>query len=175
MTDDQKNNPQPEGQPVPVEESPASAPAVEEPIPGESQQATPAEEAVPVEESTASVPAVEEPIPEESQQAAPAGEAAPVEGKARAALPLWRSPSQGRASRPPLSQGPRREGSPTRPSLGRGGITARRPRLLTPRRLPRVGTTPIPRAGTSPSRASPGTASPPGSRPSRPGRKCPGG
>ena len=41
MTDDQKNNPQPEGQPVPVEESPAGAAAVEEPIPGESQQAAP--------------------------------------------------------------------------------------------------------------------------------------
>ena len=39
MTDDQKNNPQPEGQPVPVEENPASAAAVEEPIPEESQQA----------------------------------------------------------------------------------------------------------------------------------------
>ena len=79
MTDDQKNNPQPEGQPVPVEESPASAAAVEEPIPEESQQAAPAEEAVPVEENPASAPAVEEPIPEESQQAAPAGEAVPVE------------------------------------------------------------------------------------------------
>ena len=79
MTDDQKNNPQPEGQPVPVEESPAGAPAAEEPIPEESQQAAPAEEAAPVEESTASAPAAEEPIPEESQQAAPAGEAVPVE------------------------------------------------------------------------------------------------
>ena len=38
MTDDQKNNPQPEGQPVPVEES---------------QQAALAEEAAPVEENTA--------------------------------------------------------------------------------------------------------------------------
>ena len=37
MTDDQKNNPQPEGQPVPVEESPAGTPAAEEPIPEESQ------------------------------------------------------------------------------------------------------------------------------------------
>lgn len=71
MTDDQKNNPQPEGQPVPVEESPASAAAVEEPIPEESQQAAPAEEAVPVEESPAGVPAAEESIPEESQQGAP--------------------------------------------------------------------------------------------------------
>ena len=79
MTDDQKNNPQPEGQPVPVEESTASVPAVEEPIPEESQQATPGGEAVLAEESTASVPAVEEPIPGESQQAAPAGEAVPVE------------------------------------------------------------------------------------------------
>ena len=79
MTDDQKNNPQPEGQPVPVEESPASVPAVEEPIPEESQQAAPGGEAVPVEENPASVPAVEEPIPGESQQAAPGGEAAPVE------------------------------------------------------------------------------------------------
>ena len=59
MTDDQKNNPQPEGQPVPVEESPASVPAVEEPIPEESQQAAPGGEAVPVEENPASVPAAE--------------------------------------------------------------------------------------------------------------------
>ena len=79
MTDDQKNNPQPEGQPVPVEENPASVPAVEEPIPEESQQAAPGGEAVPVEESPAGAPAVEESIPGESQQAAPGGEAAPVE------------------------------------------------------------------------------------------------
>ncbi len=45
MTDDQKNNPQPEGQPVPVEES---------------QQAAPAGEAAPVEESPAGALAAEE-------------------------------------------------------------------------------------------------------------------
>ena len=100
MTDDQKNNPQPEGQPVPVEENPASAPAVEEPIPEESQQAAPAEEAVPVEESPAGAPAVEESIPGESQQAAPEGRP-PLWRKARPAFPLWRSPSRRRANRPP--------------------------------------------------------------------------
>ena len=54
-----------------MEESTASVPAVEEPIPGESQQAAPAGEAVPVEESPGSAPAAEEPIPGESQQGAP--------------------------------------------------------------------------------------------------------
>ena len=91
MTDDQKNNPQPEGQPVPVEESPASVPAVEEPIPEESQQAAPGGEAVPVEENPASVPAVEEPIPGESQQGAPAGEAVPVE-ESSAGVPAVEEP-----------------------------------------------------------------------------------
>ena len=66
-----------------MEESPASVPAVEEPIPGESQQAAPVGEAVPVEESPGSAPAVKEPIPEESQQGAPS-----VRGPGgRAALP----------------------------------------------------------------------------------------
>ena len=91
MTDDQKNNPQPEGQPVPVEENPASAAAVEEPIPEESQQATPGGEAVPVEESPAGAPAVEEPIPGESQQAAPGGEAVLAE-ESTASVPAVEEP-----------------------------------------------------------------------------------
>ena len=106
MTDDQKNNPQPEGQPVPVEESPASVPAVEEPIPEESQQAAPAEEAVLAEESTASVPAVEEPIPGESQQAAPAEEAVPVE-ESPAGVPAVEEPIPGESQ-----QGAPQSGAP---------------------------------------------------------------
>ena len=106
MTDDQKNNPQPEGQPVPVEESPASAAAVEEPIPEESQQAAPAEEAVLAEESTASVPAVEEPIPGESQQAAPAEEAVPVE-ESPAGVPAVEEPIPGESQ-----QGAPQSGAP---------------------------------------------------------------
>ena len=119
MTDDQKNNPQPEGQPVPVEESPASAAAVEEPIPEESQQATPAEEAVPVEENPASAPAVEEPIPEESQQATPAEEAVfaeespgsapaveePIPGESQQAAPQPGAPAGGQPYPPQPWQG----------------------------------------------------------------------
>ncbi len=119
MTDDQKNNPQPEGQPVPVEESPASVPAVEEPIPEESQQATPAEEAVPVEENPASAPAVEEPIPEESQQATPAEEAVfaeespgsapaveePIPGESQQAAPQPGAPAGGQPYPPQPWQG----------------------------------------------------------------------
>ena len=119
MTDDQKNNPQPEGQPVPVEESPASVPAVEEPIPEESQQATPAEEAAPVEESTASVPAVEEPIPEESQQAAPVGEAVPVEENP-ASVPAVEEPIPGESQQGAPQSGVPAGGQPYPPQPWQG-------------------------------------------------------
>ena len=170
MTDDQKNNPQPEGQPVPVEESLGSAPAAEEPIPGESQQGAPAEEAVPCGgKARPAFPLWRSPSRRRASRPPRQGKPS-LWRKIRPVSPLWRSPSQGRASRAPLSQGPRREGSPTRPSLGRGGITARPPQApYVPPPAP-GGYYPYPQGGYQPQPGQPLYGQPAG-QPAKPPRK----
>ena len=170
MTDDQKNNPQPEGQPVPVEESPASVPAVEEPIPEESQQATPAEEAAPVEESTASVPAVEEPIPEESQQAAPVGEAVPVEENP-ASVPAVEEPIPGESQQGAPQSGVPAGGQPYPPQPWQGWYYGAPPQApYAPPPAP-GGYYPYPQGGYPPQPGQPWYGQPAGQPPKPPRKK----